>query len=418
MALPNSIKTKLAYGQPLTDAEAHMANLESDNGQGWITNPNGSVYLVNAENQDRANVDALSARSFGYQNQQLGVGEALRNTTLGAGYQGQVRNAAALEAMAGAPTGPSAAELAMRQQSGQAMQQNLAMAASGTGASNASLALNAMNRNAMQQGALAQSVGVQRAQEDQARRAQQMAALQGAGAMYGQAGQFQQNAIQGQANIMGNVAGQNNQVLGTYAGVGQANQQNALGVAQMKQQQDQYDSSRMDKYIGGAASAAGGMLAMSDIRAKTNIQPAQGDISSAFGNLSGSSYGYTDPQMGTGTHYGPMAQELAQTPAGASAVVPTQNGLAVDAGRLAMMNASETGRQRRELDALKSQITGTTSGAAVSGPVLGYSNVAKTGATLDSKDSEAEKKKRDEAKRKAAQGFGGALSAFGDAIAR
>jgi hypothetical protein len=259
---------------------------------------------------------------------------------------------------------------------------------------------------------------VQRAAEAQAQRGQQMAALQSAGTMYGQAGQFQQNAYQGQANIANSINQQNAGMAGIYGQAAMSNASNALGYNAQKQQQDQFDDSRMDKYIGGAASAAGSMLAMSDIRAKTNIQPAGGDISSAFGNLSGSSYGYTNPALGQGTHYGPMAQELAQTPAGASAVVPTQNGLAVDAGRLAMMNASETGQQRRELDALKSQITGTTSGGALGyGQVAGADNVSKTGATLNTKlDDAAKKKAEEEKKKKALQGFGGALSAFGDAV--
>lgn len=456
--------------------------------QGWVTAPNGQTYLIGDNNHDQANVDSLTARTYGYQGQQQKIAGAMGETANGSSYRGQMRNAGALEAFGQAPTGPSAAELAMRQQSSQAMQGNLAMAATGTGASSNSLMLNAMNRNAQQQGALAQQVGVQRAAETQAQRGQQMAALQGAAGLYGQAGQMQQNAYQGQAGIVGNVAGQNNQLASMYAGVGQANQQNATQLAQLKQQQDQYDSSRMDKYIGGAASAAGGMMAMSDIRAKTDIapaggqisdafgnigssgygyarlgdagqditpfndsmygaarigdagqditpfansrgqlvtsdirmktdvQPAGGDISGTFGNLSGSSYGYTNPAMGQGTHYGPMAQELAQTPAGASAVVPTQNGLAVDAGRLAMMNASETGQQRRELDALKSQITGTTSGGALgNGPVAGVDKVSKTGKALSLNDADA-KKKAEEEKKKARQSFGGALSAFGDAV--
>jgi hypothetical protein len=69
--------------------------------------------------------------------------------------------------------GPSAAELAMRRSSDEAMRQNLAMAATGArGGSAAGSFLNAGVNNSIAQGGLTRDLGIQRAQEQQAARAQ------------------------------------------------------------------------------------------------------------------------------------------------------------------------------------------------------------------------------------------------------
>jgi len=123
----------------------------------------------------------------------------------------------------------------------------------------------------------------------------------------------------------------------------------------------------------------------SDIRGKTAIAPAGGDISQAYRGIaraneaasrirgtevtspfaptSASSYFYKNPAAPgaePGQHYGPMAHELEQTPAGASVVRTMPDGRkGIDTGRLALLNASETGQLRREVDALKGS-TGKT----------------------------------------------------------
>ena len=110
--------------------------------------------------------------------------------------------------------------------------------------------------------------------------------------------------------------------------------------------------------IGGGASAASGMLSgnearASDERVKKDIQPAGESIDDTFRALKAQSYRYRDPtQPGAapGTQYGPMAQDLARSPAGRSTVLGTPRGLAVDTSRLALLNASETARQRTQLD--------------------------------------------------------------------
>lgn len=80
---------------------------------------------------------------------------------------------------------------------------------------------------------------------------------------------------------------------------------------------------------------------------------------SPFEPLSASAYYYKDPNAPgaeSGQHFGPMAQELEKTPAGRSVVRQMPDGKkGIDTGRLALLNASETAQQRREIDALKNE---------------------------------------------------------------
>ncbi len=358
---------------------------------------------------DTTQMDASRDRAYGYQNQMAGVGGQLGGTATGQGYHGQMRNAAAMEALAGPRTGPSYAELAMQRQSQQAQRQNLAMAASGTGASGNSLMLNAMNRNAMQQGELTQQLGIQRAQEDQQEMARRAAALQASGQMFGAGAQTQQNAYQGQGQMLGQIGAQNVQMTGMYGDIASQNAARAFDYYKEKQRQEEANTFTFKELASAGMNAAARVGAayvtmggsevanaaqgsnggwgpgygdgynVSDVRAKKDIKPAGGDVADmyraidranasadairsggtapAFRPLSSSSYGYMDPANGQGTHYGPMAQELEQTPAGASVVVPRADGMkGIDTGRLALLNASETGQQRRELDELKAQL--------------------------------------------------------------
>jgi hypothetical protein len=70
------------------------------------------------------------------------------------------------------------------------------------------------------------------------------------------------------------------------------------------------------------------------------------------------SYEYKDPaRHGQGTHYGPMAQELAKTPVGRSTLQETPDGrLAVDTGRLALVNTAALAAKQKEDDALRREL--------------------------------------------------------------
>jgi len=114
------------------------------------------------------------------------------------------------------------------------------------------------------------------------------------------------------------------------------------------------------RQIGDAFRTAG--RAVSDIGGTTVQYPQS---TAAFPDVGAYSYHYKNPgALGAapGTHYGPMAQELEQTPAGASVVGEDKKGRKfVDPGRLSMLTASEVAKQRKELDALKSMPGAITS---------------------------------------------------------
>jgi len=331
-----------------------------------------------------------------------------------------------------AGNGPSVAQLAMQRASADAANRNLASAAGVGGAGSVAALINAQNQNSVAQGQLQQNLGIQRAAEIAQARGQlgdvlsgirgQTAAEAGAYAQIGQiTGQQQlgnaalqagQNAlnqqgeqfyygqgadwIKGQAGLNAQrAANWNNFYLGKESNANQAN------IAQQ-----QHNDAMTGALLSGAATVGAGVATaltggaaapalaatipgtvnagakalatngtgLSDIRAKTAIAPAEGEISGAFRglgraadairgtsvaypNLSGSSYFYRNPNAPgaePGQHYGPMAQELEQTPAGASVVRQMPDGTkGIDTGRLALLNASETAQLRRELDALK-----------------------------------------------------------------
>jgi hypothetical protein len=246
----------------------------------------------------------------------------------------------------------------------------------------------------------------------------QMGAYGGAASAYGNAGSVYGNAgalgLQG-AGQMGNIATQN---AGNALQQTQLNQTYGLGSQQLGadylksqlQASAQADANRTqnvtnlaagqfanrdrsgegtitgsaggDKMLGTGLQVGGTALMMSDLRAKKDIDPAPAQVSDAFRaagqavsdiggatvqypgstatfpNVGGYSYEYKNPSSlgaAPGTHYGPMAQELEQTPAGASVVGEDKKGRKfVDPGRLTMLNTAELAKQRRELDALKS----------------------------------------------------------------
>lgn len=226
-------------------------------------------------------------------------------------------------------------------------------------------------------------------------------ALTGQQNAYGQAGNLLQGVAQNQLGAANTQAG----LAGTYANMAQAqlqaqtqqnalNQQGSLADQQLALQTQQAErdalmqesnfqqQQAMQQYaidtgyaqalqmqsndwshalIGAGINAVGTLgaagIAASDIRAKTNIVPASGEVADAFRPLSSSSYFYRDPSaIGAepGRQYGPMAQQLEQTPAGATAVTQMPNGQkGIDTGRLALLNASATSDMMRRLDRLE-----------------------------------------------------------------
>lgn len=86
----------------------------------------------------------------------------------------------------------------------------------------------------------------------------------------------------------------------------------------------------------------------------TPVAPPSVDLRPAQGY----SYEYKDPAAhGQGRFFGPMAQDLEQTPAGASTVKQAPDGTKmVDTSRLALVNTSAISEQQRKLEALQRQL--------------------------------------------------------------
>ncbi len=103
----------------------------------------------------------------------------------------------------------------------------------------------------------------------------------------------------------------------------------------------------------------------------------------------GYSYNYKNPSaVGADdrTYYGPMAQDLEKTPAGASTVVNTPKGKAVDTGRLAMVNTSAISEQQKRIDQLEQLLNNRAKyapGEQLPGPTQPASNIGfhQSGAT-------------------------------------
>ncbi len=106
----------------------------------------------------------------------------------------------------------------------------------------------------------------------------------------------------------------------------------------------------------------------SDMRSKDGIEAHGSDALDMVDQAPGYSYFYKNPERhGAGEHFGPMAQDLQKTPAGASTVERAPDGtLAVNTGRLALVqhaamhsmrqeNAAKFDQLKSEIDALKNR---------------------------------------------------------------
>lgn len=88
-------------------------------------------------------------------------------------------------------------------------------------------------------------------------------------------------------------------------------------------------------------------IMVSDEEAKESLRSAE--------MTPGYAYEYRDPaRHGNGTHYGPMAQDLAKTPAGRSTLSRSPDGyLQVDTGRLALVDHAAIGELARQVKAMR-----------------------------------------------------------------
>lgn len=108
-----------------------------------------------------------------------------------------------------------------------------------------------------------------------------------------------------------------------------------------------------------------GISITSDENLKTNITPAQKNLTSFLQSLGAHNYTYKNPELdGVGTFTSPMAQELEKTELGKQAVIDTPRGKMVNYGRLGGVNLAavatvykETQRLQLQVDQLRKQFS-------------------------------------------------------------
>lgn len=325
--------------------------------------PQVAAYLQAAQ-QGGANtaqsLDLLRAAAMGQgpsaaqAQMQAGVDQAIKAQMAAAGARGF--NAAAMRGaqMQGAEMQQAAVNQAamLRAQEMQAAQQAFAQGA---------LTQEEMARQAAIQAG--QTTLQQRIAADEAKQAAINAYLSGSGQMLqtgaqltGLQAQMQQEAALANAEnalragmFTGEIGLQARQLQQTgqlgYAGLGSdllSAQLGGYGTLYGGQLQSQSERSAMNRAIvggllgaGGAMGAAALMPAASDKNMKKDIKPNK-ETESFLAALTDNEYKYKDDTMpGTapGTHYGPMAQDLAKTKMGSTAVINTPHGMMVDPSR-------------------------------------------------------------------------------------
>lgn len=329
-----------------------------------------------------------------------------------------------------ATQGPSAAQAQLDAGTNQAMGSQLALARSGRGfGGNAAAMGQAQGNMAGIQANQANAAASLRAQEDAAWRARQASNLGQVAGMQGQQSQANLGAAvqsrgQNDAAAMGllgmgqdayfqganagmqgygmgmqgvnsNLAGQGlgNQIRGQEMQGGQAQEDNALRYYAAKnnlslgqQQQKQQETAG---WIGAGAAGLG--LLLSDMRAKKdivrsdepaisfargtspNVRSPDTEALDAVAAAPGYGYKYTDPSAPGargGNNYGPMAQDLAATPAGSTAVVKGKDGqLGIDPARLQVLDHSAISAQQRQLDQVMAELAAFKSQPSAQYPI-------------------------------------------------
>ncbi len=292
---------------------------------------------------------------------QAGIGAGM----YGAGSVGMFGTAGALNQYAQQGPGPSVAQAQLQANTAQAMRQQLALAGSGRGAGGGAAAFRqAAGNQAQIAGQANAQAAMLQAQEAQNWRQAQLAAMQGAGGLYGQAAGMGADY----ATSMGGLGLQGQQGAGELALGGEQLAHQIGGVALSGSQA--YEGNLTDIYginkgigaqpsnemttkdwIGmGLQAGATVAAAASDERVKTNVESADGEGLEMLSHLSSNFYDYKQPEKhGEGRYYGPMAQELERSKAGKSAVREVGGVKMVDTGRLSLNLAGAMGEMYRRL---------------------------------------------------------------------
>jgi hypothetical protein len=394
---PNPIVSDATRGAFSTGAAAASLGRDATKfGQGAAAQ-GSSILDQRGTDAQRFDQRTVQQGDFGAQNQSLGALGGLEATQ-----------------------GPSAAQAQLQSGTNQAMASQLAMARSGRGFGGNAAAMGLAQGNmAGIQANQANAASQLRAQEDAAWRQRQAGNLTNVAGMQGQQAQANlgaavQGRSQNDAMYQGMLGlGQNAWQTGIGAGMegynvgmqgygasldgqrlatdirGQEMSGNqafedaklrAWAAEQGYDLQQQAASDQKDAAtIAAASSLASSYATRSDVRAKKDItrsdepaldfaragsmvSPAAPDTEAldAVAQAPGYGYKYTDPGAPGANdqeNYGPMAQDLAATPAGSTAVTKMGDGqLGIDPNRLSLVNTSAISAQQRQLDQIMAEL--------------------------------------------------------------
>lgn len=252
--------------------------------------------------------------------------------------------------------GPSLAQQQLAAGTGQNIANQMSLAAQGRGGNLAGQARQASAIGAGAQMGLQQQMAQMRAQE-------QLAAMQG------MAGMSNQLAAQGQQQQMAGLGmGLDAQGQANQWGLGQRGlDQQQLGLLQQQQQANRGFGLGLAQGLAGAGAGAaqmgmvgagvpGAAAAFSDERVKQNIRPGDMSASMAVGEAPGYFFEYQPGYGDIGPQFGPMAQDLEKTPAGAQVVQDTPHGKVVDLGKMAQLGVAASSEQEHRIRQLEAQL--------------------------------------------------------------
>lgn len=264
-------------------------------------------------------------------------------------YQEQLLNQ--LAARASGTGGPSLAEMQMKRAQEAALAQQQAQLASARGAVNPGLARQALQNQVALQSNLAEQDAQLRLQEQQAAEEQlaglagqtrtgdiQAAELAQAAQLEKYKGQLQTAIAQGQidasqADKMFSVAVANaQQQAAMQQQVNILPYHAALASNEQDLAKSQLNNQKLSAGLGAVGQFGAAAAAMSDIKSKKDIKPANKKLDDFLDHITGYSYQYKDSKHGVGEHISPMAQDIEKSALGRSMVHPTTEGKMVDYG--------------------------------------------------------------------------------------
>lgn len=241
---------------------------------------------------------------------------------------------------------PSAAEMMMQRRAGEVARNAMSMARSAR-EYNPALQAQAINAGALSGVELGSQAAEMRANEMANARGQLLSADQASlGARQAQEG-MRQNERQG---LRQEYLSRDNMALGRSHDVAMMDLARQQANAGQQMQAQALQQAALGKTIDTAGAA---VTALSDERAKKNVQGGAQDADAFMGMMKSKVYEYIDSRNGEGSRLGVMAQDVERSPMGQSVVVESEKGKALDIPKATSALLASTARLHERLSKLE-----------------------------------------------------------------